>query len=52
MVWWVYAPLAETSSDFCPGSPHSTRFLLKRDSGARYASMPITGLTPAAVACR
>jgi hypothetical protein len=51
IVLWVIAPLPEMSSDFCSGRPHFTRALCSRDSGATYASMPITGVTPAAVAC-
>ena len=50
IVMCVYAPLPETSSDFWLRSPHSTRFLLNRDSGAMYASMPMIGLIPAFVA--
>ncbi len=46
IVMWVYAPLPETSSDFWLRSPHSTRLVLKRDSGATYASMPMIGLMP------
>ncbi len=46
IVMWVYAPLPETSSDFWLGSPHSTRLVLNRDSGATYASMPMIGLMP------
>ncbi len=51
MVLWVYAPDAETSSFFWCGWPHRTRLVLVRESGATYASMPITGVMPAAVAC-
>ncbi len=44
IVMCVYAPLPETSSDFWLRSPQSTRLVLKRDSGATYASMPMIGL--------
>ncbi len=50
MVMCVYAPLPDTSSDFWLRSPHSTRFLSNRDSGAMYASMPMIGLMPAFLA--
>ncbi len=51
IVLWVYAPLPETSSPFWCGRPHLIRFLVQRDSGATYASMPMIGVTPAAFAC-
>lgn len=49
IVWCRYAPEADTSSDFWSGVPHNTRFLLNRESGAMYASIPMMGLIPAAV---
>ena len=48
MVMWVYAPPPETSSS--PPSAHLTRFFSNLDSGATYASIPIIGFTPAAIA--
>ncbi|OQM80770.1 hypothetical protein B0E55_03599 [Rhodococcus sp. 66b] len=50
IVMCVYAPLPETSSDFWLRSPQRTRLVLKRDSGAMYASMPMIGLMPALLA--
>ena len=45
---WVYAPPPETSSS--PPAAHLTRRLSNLDSGATYASIPIIGFTPAALA--
>lgn len=49
-VLWLIRPPPETSSRFWLGSPHWTFFLWNRDSGAMYASMPMMGVTPAAIA--
>ncbi len=49
-VMCVYAPAPETSSSFWPGSPHRTGCLRPRWSGATYASVPMIGLMPAALA--
>jgi len=45
-------PAADTSSFFWCGSPQVMRRLSCREPGAMYASMPMIGFTPAAVACR
>ncbi len=48
---WVYEPVPETSSLRCCGSPQKIGRLSKREAGATYASMPMIGVTPAALAC-
>lgn len=47
IVLCVYPPEPDTSSRFWCGCPHWILRLLRRDSGATYASMPMIGVTPA-----
>lgn len=51
-VMCVYEPRAETSSPAWLASPQRTRVESNRDvPGVTYASTPMMGFTPAAVAC-
>src|SRR3954468_15462988 len=47
IVLCVYPPEPETSSRFWCGWPHWILRLLRRDSGATYASIPMIGVIPA-----